>query len=242
MNLRDISSLRIAKNGETSLQASKWLDFQLLIDEQEMQNLFDELGDFEIFKVGCVCAFDEGQVSREDFLNSYRSYVESLKAGKLPDETTFRSHFSSVFTVYRDPIYQIPIAGNRRILRVNQPVVQLQVNQIAYSEADCKFRALVFGKESILWGLQFSYPQLFQDANKEVFKTLNDSRFLNTALFRKLQFWVRQYTIPTPFVVQGKVIHVPMRLGKQCLSWINRHPQLTQHHLEVRYTTNASSG
>ncbi len=38
--------------------------------------------------------------------------------------------------------------------------------------------------------------------------------------------WVRDNTRATPFSVEGKKINATMRLGKNCFSWINHHPQL----------------
>ena len=103
-----------------------------------------------------------------------------------------------------------------------------------YSEHDGKFRPMVFGLDSVTWGLQFSYPQLFMDGRtKEAFAVVESEEFPNTALFHQLQRWMRQNTLPTPFLVDGKRVNSPIRLGKACLPWINRHPQLAPKHLQV---------
>ena len=226
-------SLRVSDGAELPLQASKWLDFQFLVDGIEMEALFKELGDFHIFQVGKVCSTNEGYVMKEQFLQVYRAYIDCLKHSKLPDENDYRLPFSVIFTAATDHVFQIPVPNQRHIIRVQKPVLQLQVNQIAYSPADGKFRGLVFGKDSILWGLQISYPQLFQDANKNVFNVLSDPQFPNTPLLRKLQQWLRQFTVPTPFQVGEERINVPIRLGKQCFSWINTHPQLIESPIRV---------
>ncbi|MBA3237214.1 MAG: hypothetical protein H0T62_02545 [Parachlamydiaceae bacterium] len=232
--MNEISSLRIGSGSELPLQASKWLEQQLLIDAPEMESLFSALGDFTIFKVGYVCKSDEGEVSKSDFLDQYNEYIECLKKGKIPEEQQFRSLFSSIFTVENDHLFQILVAGDRRIIRVEKPVLQLQVHHISYSTVDGKFRAMVFGKDSILWGIQFSYPQLYLEAGtKEVFSVVDSNKFPNTAFYRKLQLWVRQNTIPTPFHVMGNKINVPMRIGKLCLPWINNHPQLISNGIKV---------
>lgn len=228
------SDLRVGSGSELPLQASKWLDIQLLIDAEEMKQLFLALGEFKIFRVGAVCRSDEGEISKQDFLASYECYINALKNGKLPHEKDYRPFFSSVITINDDHLFQIPVGNDRRIIRVEKPVLQLQVNKIAYSSADGKFRAMVFGKNSILWGLQVSYPQLYQDAlTKEVFTVDESPKFPNTSLFRKLQLWVRRQTIPTPFMVDEKRINVPMRLGKCCLSWINSHPEIISSQFKI---------
>lgn len=232
-----LSSLRVGNGTELPLQASKWLDQQLLIDLDEMQALLSVLGDFEIFQVGMVCGVNEGMLSKEKFLSGYEAYLNCLKQGIIPEEKVFRPYFSSVFTTSRDHLFRILLDNNRHIIRVEKPVLQLQVNRIAYSQADGKFRGMVFGKESILWGVQISYPQLFQDTDtKEVFTVSDNSKFPNTSLYRKLQLFLRQHTIPTPFLVEGTRINVPMRLGRQCSAWINKHPQLVNSPIQVALT------
>jgi hypothetical protein len=238
MQMKRVSSLRIGSGTELPLQASKWLDLQLLIDIDEMRDLFTALGDFEIFQVGMVCGIDDGIISKEKFLEVYEAYLDCLKKGKIPEEKTYRPYFSSIFTTSRDHLFHIVIGNDRHIIRVEKPVLQMQANRISYSPADGKIRPMVFSKDSILWGLQFSYPQLFQDSmTKDVFTVSDTPQFPNTPLYRKLQLFLRQNTIPTPFQVsgdQGDVrINVPMRLGKKCLSWINSHPQLATAGMRV---------
>jgi hypothetical protein len=53
------------------------------------------------------------------------------------------------------------------------------------------------------------------------------------ALFRKIQLWSREATRATPFVLEGKRINVPIRIGKNCLSWIGNHPQLQSQNIGV---------
>ncbi|HEV8052117.1 MAG TPA: hypothetical protein VGP47_06465 [Parachlamydiaceae bacterium] len=232
------SLLRVGSGTELPLQASKWLDLQLLIDIDEMRDLFTALGDFEIFQVGMVCGINEGIISKQKFLEVYEAYIECLKKGEIPEEKIYRPYFSSIFTTSHDHLFHILIGNDRHIIRVEKPVLQMQANRISYSQADGKIRPMVFSKDSILWGLQFSYPQLFQDSvTKEVFTVSDTLQFPNTPLYRKLQLFLRQNTIPTPFEVsegQDNVrINVPMRLGRKCLSWINSHPQLADAGMRV---------
>lgn len=234
----ETTQLRVGTGKELPLQASKWLDLQLLVDVDEMKSLLSNLGLFKIFRVGAVCGVNEGELSMSTFLEHYGNYIECMKQGILPEEKQYRPVFSSIFTLADDHVFQIAVGNDRRILRVEKPVLQLQVNQIAYSSADGKFRGMVYGKENILWGIHFSFPQLFQDAaTKEVFSVTNDAGFPNTALYRRLQLWTRQNTLPTPFSVGGQHINVPMRLGKECFSWINSHPQLAGSEISVIKTT-----
>lgn len=228
-------SLRLSTTAEMPLQASKWLTIPVLIDSSEMANLFSHLSDFFLYFCGGVTPLNQGAFSKEDFLSHYSSYIDTLKAGQLPDPATYLRWFSPAMTATPDSLYVVPLPNDKQLIRIAKPVVQLQANAIDYSPFDKKFRPMVFGKDNIPWGIQFSYPQQYLDSHtKQVIELKNDPKNLNTLLFRKLQQWIRQETVPTPFIVANELQNVPIRLGKQCLSWINHHPQLIIKGISVK--------
>lgn len=217
------------------MNASKWLEAQALIDTNEMEGLFKALEPFEIFINGSIVEPGQGLVEKSYFLKVYDDYINSLKNGILPDENKYRQMFSSVFTTTTEAICAVPLANGKHLMRVITPVVQLQPHQMAYSEGEQKFYPMVFGKNCLIWGIQFMYPQLFQDPNtNEVSTVLKSPNFPNTPLFKNLQRWVRNNTIPTSFLTKDQTINISVRLGKNCLEWINNHPQLESLHLKVK--------
>ena len=195
--------------------ASKYIKIPVLIDDDEMKNLFDTLGDFLIFEVGKVAS--EIKLEHEQFLHNYCSYIEKLKRGEKAENP-----LSLAFTTTPESV-KIQEVGERKLVRPLLPIVQLQPGRLRYSEASSEFQVGTFG-EGISWGVQFSYPFLFQDENGEIAKV--DESFPNTELFFKLQRWIRKNTKATPFLVRGQKTNVPVRLGKECFSWINQHPDL----------------
>ncbi len=217
------------KSSSEPYHASKWLSVALLVDANEMKSLLETLGSFLIYSVGSVVKRGEGLISHESFLSCYAQYVEALKRGSLPDDSTYRTLFAAVWTTSSDHLYALHVGSEGQLIRVVKPVIQLQAHQLDYSMADGKFRPMVFGKDSVLWGIQFSYPQLFEEPKTHAVLKVDESpQFPNTLLFRALQQWTRQNTAPTPFIVGDKIINVPMRLGKSCFAWINQHPQFAK--------------
>lgn len=216
------------------MRASKWLSCQLLLDDGEMESLLQSLPPFRIYIVSCLCPAGKSELSQADFLACYRTYVHALKQGLLPDEATYRHIFSTAFTTTPHSLFVVSAEHNQELMRIAEPVVQLQNHYLAYSTADGKFRAMTFGNDHITWGIQFSYPQLFQDpVTQDALQVDISDRFPNTQLFRQIQHWMRQHTVPTPFIVNGQKINIPMRLGKDCFSWINHHPQLRQKGFQI---------
>jgi hypothetical protein len=214
------------------MEASKWLQVQALLDMDEIVQLFQALGNFKMYRIGAVLDLNETELSRDQFLECYRNYISTLKEGKVPQEIDYRPAFTSVISVSPDMLQVVPVEGSKQIIKVIKPVIQIQVHRLGYSVVEEKFRPMVKGKESITWGIQFAYPQLFQES-EEVFKVDESELFPNTYLFHTLQKWMRQNTIPTPFLVDGKKMNVPIRLGKNCFSWINHHPQLIEKNIKV---------
>lgn len=229
-----MTPLRISTPEETPLQASKWLQCPALLDGDEMEQLLNNLNPFSFFLCGAVCKMDQEPLSKNEFLKHYTAYIKTLKNGQLPDPQTYRPWFSPIMTVSTDSLYAIPLSNNQQLLRISKPVIQLQSHNIDFSLLDKKFRSMVFGSDSIPWGIQFSYPQIFQGNDLIVEQTKNSANCPNTALFQQLQKWIRNNTIPTPFEVEGIRYNAPMRLGKKCLSWINCHPQLVKKGISVK--------
>lgn len=197
--------------------ASKFIKIPLLADLSEMQALVAD--DFLIFEVGRL--LENVELSKEEFLTRYQNYIENLKNGK---KAAFP--FSLIFTKKRETV-EIKSIEQRFLVKPILPVIQLQPAFVRYSQKS--FQTQVYGNECISWGVQFSYPFLFQDDKSfEIEKVRVCEKFPNTELFLKLQKWVRRHTEATPFLVENRRVNVPIRLGKACFSWIHRHPDLKE--------------
>ncbi|HRD55463.1 MAG TPA: hypothetical protein PLC42_03610 [Parachlamydiaceae bacterium] len=199
-----------------------------------MQQLIETLEPFDICLSGQIYHHEsEAIISKDKFLECYLAYLEGIKSGKLLEEALYRPFFSSVFTKDLSALYQVKISDEAFLLKAAKPVLQLQAHRMHYSKQEQKFRPMIFGAESIHWGIQFSYPQLFQDnCTKEILSVLK-ADFINNQLYHKLQVWIRKNTIPTPFIDNFKRINATVRIGRSCLSWINQHPQLIERGLKV---------
>ena len=204
---------------EGVLCVSKALKHQLLVDGQEMEDLFQALGNFSIYNVSGIAGSDFGCISHETFLQKYSQYVELLKSGSEPCDAEFRYFFSSIFTVDDASLYAVEVKPGRYLIKAISPVLQLQLHRFSFSALDEKFHPMVLGTGSRSWGIHFSYPQLFQDPKTLEFS--NTRNCPNTALYKKLALWTRANTLPAPFLYQGRRLTAPIRLGKNCFSWHN---------------------
>ncbi len=220
-------TLRISQAANEGVyQASKWLKIQMLIDGEEIKSLFEALGEFWIFPMTGVV--DGRPISHEFFIEEYRLWIEGLKNGEVPSSKSLRSLLACVFTDDLDSLWLQEVSAGKFLTKIQKPVVQVQTHYFSYSAMDEVFRPMSMGKESIFWGIQCSFPQIYQDP-----KTMELCEAEEGSLFRKIQLWAREATRATPFVVEGKKTNSPIRLGKKCFSWIGRHPQLIEQKISI---------
>lgn len=221
---------------EGALQVSKWIKHPVLLDLDEMKEFLHILSPSDLFIVSEPISKENAWVPFEKFLSFYSDYIHALKSGSLPNEAALRHYFSSILTKdYDKVLYAMPVGKEGKFLiKPLKPVIQLQLHHFYFSPLDSTFHSMVMSEESVTWGIQFSYPQLYQDPKtKEIKKVKDTEEFPNTELFARLTKWIRASSMPTPFIWQGQRINPPIRIGKNCFSWINQHPGLRQKGLEV---------
>lgn len=219
---------------EGIFSASKWLKVQVLLQTEEMQRLVEHLAPFSLYSTGEPLQADNIEMSPQEWLAQYDAYIGELQEGRAPSFALFRRPFSVIWTADSSLLYAMPVAQERVLVKALKPVIQLQAHYFYYSSLDKKYHPMVLSKESVAWGLQFSYPQIYQDPRtKALSKVANSPEFPNTALFLRLVRWLREHSAPTPFIAEGIRKNVPIRLGKSCFPWIQQHAGLKERGIHV---------
>jgi hypothetical protein len=213
---------------EGQFQAAKWLKLQALVDSQELSALFDLVEPSWLLPLSGMFSMGELPVQRGDFLLEYRRWIEALQNGSIPE---IKKYNALAWTKNEESFWLQEVPGNRYLVKPCEPMVHIQVHQMGYSSVDGVFRPMVLSQESIFWGLQFSFPQVIQQSKTMDLVEVEEGP--NLELFQTVRKWVRERTVAIPMVVDGKRINLPMRLGKTCFSWINRHPQLVSRNFSV---------
>lgn len=219
---------------EGLLQVSKWIKVQILLDQEEIVELFKKLDPFYFVTVSKPVKEQNALLAQKDFLQAYLEYIQSLKKGKVVQDSYLRECFSCAMTRSKEVFYAMPVSEERLLIKPVLPVIQMQMHQFLFSSMDKVFYPMVLGQKTVSWGIQFSYPQFYQDPKtKEIVRVIKKDLFPNTELFALLMKWVRQFTIPTPFLVGEERINATIRIGKKCMSWIHLHPQLQELGIKV---------
>ncbi len=203
----DLSLRESSLAQEGPLLVSKPLKLPVLLDLDEMGLLLEAISKVfpaaSLFQVHGACKKGEERLSFEAFLSAYETYINELKVGRNPNLTVVRIPFSCFLSCCTDILYAIPVGTEKRIIKATRPIIQIQINQMHYSKESDSFHPMSYGQDNIQWGLQFSYPQLFQDPKTQAIEQVRE-QFPNTALFKLMQNWMREHTLPTPFMIEGR--------------------------------------
>lgn len=219
---------------EGLLQVSKWIKVQILLDQEEIVDLLKKLEPFYLIAVSKPVKEQSALLSQNDFLQAHLKYIQSLKEGKVVQDSYFRECFSCAMTRSKEVFYAMPVSEERLLIKPILPIIQMQMHQFLFSSIERVFYPMVLGQKTVSWGIQFSYPQFYQDPKtKEITRVIQKNSFPNTELFALLMKWVRQFTIPTPFLIEEERINATIRIGKKCMSWIHLHPQLQELGIKV---------
>jgi hypothetical protein len=213
---------------EGAFQAAKWLKLQALLDGDELRELVEALAPFWIVPLTPSLS-KEPAMAKEEYLEKYGALISLLQIGKEPLD--FSEVAPTVWVRSPSSFWLQEIAGRRFLVRPSEPWVQVQVHQMTYSAEEKTFYPMALSEDAIFWGLQFSFPGIYQEPRTLEFKEAKGG--LNWELFQILRRWIRDKTMATPMQIQGEKIHLPIRIGKRCFGWIDRHPGLSSRDLKV---------
>lgn len=210
-----------------SAHYSKYNHLDVLLSEEEMQRLFTFLKPLTLLSITSLNEKNPFVLSKEDFLKAYSNYIQALKNSKKPPFTSFRSTFHGHWTYSLEGIYRLK-QGNRERLYLDSPTLMIKPICIQVSEVDSSIHVGPLTPQGILWGLRFSFPSLYQKAGSHDITQVNPKTHSNGQLFKDLRAFVRSETLVPSFEKNGTLINSTIRLGKECFSWINQHPDLSE--------------
>lgn len=232
MSVIPLKASTIEREGD--LHASKWLKHQFLLSKQEHADLFTSFEGFVMYQASGPVYESLALITRNQFLKQYSDYIDSIVSGREIDISQWRRFFCNYLTVDPEALYKIVLTDGRVIIKASRPTVQMQLHTFFPSDVDGKFHSMVMASDCIHFGLQISYPQIFEDPKTHQFsKTLDSSVFPNTSLFKHIVRYLRSHTVPTPLLFKGQRSVAPFRIGKECFPWINNHVGCIKKQLQV---------
>ena len=180
------------------LQAAKYLKVYAIIEK--MEDLFSALPEFTILQLGRFV--EDPVINKEDFLLAWEQY--------LVDHEFVSPYFSSAWTCDPEATTELKHEDGRRMIQLIAPVLQLRPHRYLISEE--KLHMMVYGKNTISFGIEFSYPALYSTTvDPKVRKTLHET-LPNNKLYKAFASWIRKNTRPQKLQVSGKELLTTMRM------------------------------
>jgi len=195
------------------MNAAQWMKIPVLLELEEMRQLLITLGSPHLFFMGVLVPPGGGSCSCEEFLRLYDLYLQEMKQGIEPKTR----HFAMIWTQDVHAVERQQMSDGREKIIPIAPVLQVQPHTLQFDREQQTCRSMLYGSGGMPWGLTFSYPHVIEVDHEIV--TVGH-QFPNTAIFHKLRQYVRDHTRPTPLIFDEKKVNVPMRLGKQCFTWV----------------------
>lgn len=196
-----------------------------LLDPEEMASLFQELDPFVLFRTAAKEVLPVKEDDRYEWLLLYKEYIEQLQKNEVGRAVLL----SAFISPSQESFYALFTPSKKIQIRPRSPVIQITHHTFSFNAEERQFYSQIFGTEAISWGLEWSFPLLFEDPlTKEVFKLTDPEAWPALALFKKWERWLREHTEPAKFLSQEKKVVAPFRIGKKAKSWAKglKNPKL----------------
>lgn len=180
-------------------QVSKWQNLSCNLTKGELESLYADLG--KPAWILCGKVFSLGEKVEEGF----PLWLEKFVQGEV---------LPALLTRSPEAYTRLEFEGGKFLIQPRTPLIQVKEHRIVVA-SDNTIHSGVFGPDSIPFGITFSYPQIFLDPEENRVVEVGKSAYPNTALFKELQKWVRNYTRPTAFLIGGEKKVFPFRTGKE---------------------------
>ncbi len=199
---------------EGLIHCSKWLRHAVLFTLEEWEDFITAIGN-PMFVVAAVVDRSSWKVSPTEFKDKYLLYLEHVRKETTLPSPAMRRFFNLMISPSVDDFYAVGVGADRFIIKPKLPIIQMQMYHAFISDLDRQIHPMVLHPKSFSFGMQFSYPQIYEDPVSHTFsKVLLDSQFPSSDVFKKMVQWFRTNTKPVSILLDGKTLHAPFRQGK----------------------------
>ena len=213
---------------EGSYEAAKWLKWPVLADEKEFGELFRRLAPCDLVPLTGVVEPDRLLMPSDCFLAEAKRWIERLQQHQAPTMEDLRTVLACALTNDRDAIWLHEVKPERYLVKSKNRSCRSKPIFFPIRSKTKPFIRWCSAKRVSSGASSFPIPKFF---SIPIGNTEKSTRRFRTQFFSEIRQWTRDVTRPASFLVDGKKVNVPMRIGKNCLSWIASHPQLKQHNL-----------
>lgn len=182
--------------------ASKYIYHHMLLSKEESEKLLPDVGFYVIL----------GKVLSNPFI-SKQELIQIAENSRID---------AVGFALTKDHFDFISVGESKVIAKQNRPIIEIKPFAFMLS-SNGDLLENVFGKGSIDFGLSFSYPMLFQQANNVV-KTMGN--YKEWDIFQEIKIFKRKNTVPAQFIYKNNRLNGSFRIGRN--AFVNAKERITK--------------
>ncbi len=213
-----------------SFAASRWVSVGLLMSAEEWKTFFQAFPRLRLYKVAAVVMEGAEELPFEEFYSLVESFATEIQTKLDMDLSSYRIPFSCALSESKESFTIQALPSQRVLLKPKEPVIQLRPLSFSIS-SEGKIQTKSWGKNHICWGIQMSYPQLFQDpATQNIIQALSEHP--HGVLFKKVLHWIRHHTKSVFLKGQEKSAAFSLKVGKESVYLLSKHEQCRKNGVE----------
>ncbi len=179
------------------LQASKWLEIPMLLTPDDFLKMLVFLEGTILSPLGNLVNENELCIDPLELSKVYANVCQLAFENKLISRDLIKK-LSLRIICKKENLIACELAQGRFIVHEQVPAIKMQALFLNYSKEENKIRSRVLGANQIFWGVELSFPQIYQDPltfkMKDSWNITEESK-----LFKSLQKWAREHTKPSKF-------------------------------------------
>ncbi len=199
---------------EGSYRASKWLSFYCLFSDLELQSIIEKLEVLRVFNLSQVGNEKKLSLDKLDFFNFYKNYLEAMRLDQkeVLGEISKAMNLGVCFEL--EDYYKLSVGDNRFIIKNKAPIIQIHPFSFRYDRILHKFFDQAKSSDAIFFGLEFKFPQIYQDPKtSKVIEVYKEGIDINAKKFKILRRFIKDSSRPARFLIDGEKKVATFRVG-----------------------------
>lgn len=207
-----------------------WHKTHFLLEAQELSELLSQRT-LTLVRTNGWVPRDYVETSPDEYVNSYRRYLEQLCANSWLGRTAVGDLDISLTTTREILVEDDCNDPGHKLLRPREPVISL--SELSIVCTGDRVLVNVMSRDPGYLGLSMSFPK-FVSFDAEGHEWLHPTdRFANHTLHEQLRAAVMERTGPLTLHSDQKRQRTQVRVSKRCKAWLNEHAYLRRHGLTV---------
>lgn len=194
-----------------TLQASKWIQYYLLLKDNELKKLFETLN---LSKLYCTSQIDREQnltVTPSEYVSLYREYLLSSQSHK--EFNSLKKRLTVALDFQEGAFYKIAVKESQCLIKNVKPVIEIKPFALFYNETLKQFFYDLRSEEAFDFGIEIRFPSVYQNSVVKALEYTAKEKSVSSQAFKKLRQFIREHTTRLKLLAKGQPVYTLVRIG-----------------------------